>query len=183
MLLRQDIINKDLDLGDYKLKNFINLSDDEIEMIRRWRNSENIRKWMYSEHLISKDEHRKFINSLKTSTDRAYWLVMKDNEYIGVIYFTNIKWDHRNAYFGIYANPEKKIPGVGRILDSLAKNIAFDILNLHTLKLEVIEDNKVVINLHKKFGFKEEGRLKDFVYKNGKWKDVIIMGIINPKEK
>ena len=77
----------------------------------------------------------------------------------------------------------KKIPGVGRILDSLAKNIAFDILNLHTLKLEVIEDNKVVINLHKKLGFKEEGRLKDFVYKDGKWKDVIIMGIMNPKEK
>ena len=33
--------------------------------------------------------------------------------------------------------------------------------------------------LGKRFGFEKEGELKDFVFKNGKRKNVIIMGIIN----
>jgi len=177
------LINKNLEIDNFTLINFINLNSLELEMVRRWRNSETIRKWMYNEHIISEEEHKKFINSLKNSKDKVYWLVKKEDLPIGTLSFVNINWYHRRAYFGMYANPENILPGIGRILDSIAKNVAFNILNLHTLKLEVIEDNKAVINLHKKSGFQEEGRLKDFVYKNGKWKDVIIMGMVNPTEQ
>ena len=63
---------------------------------------------------------------------------------------------NRNAYFGIYANPEEKIHGAGLILEKSAISLAFDVAQLHTLKLEVIEDNERVINFHKRMGFEEE---------------------------
>lgn len=178
-----EILNKNLKIENYELINFTNLEDNDLEMVRRWRNSENVRKWMYNDHIISEEEHLRFINSLKESKDKIYWLVKKEDLPIGVLNFININWKHKRAYFGMYANPENKIPGVGRILDRIAIKVAFDLLNLHTLKLEVIETNKAVINLHKKMGFKEEGRLKDFVCKDGKWLDVIVMGMINPNHK
>jgi len=48
--------------------------------------------------------------------------------------------------------------------------------------LEVFEDNTAAINLYKNFGFQEEGRLKEFIFKDGKWKDVIIMGMVNNRK-
>jgi len=57
--------------------------------------------------------------------------------------------------------------------------MASNIFGLHSLKLEVIEDNKKAIEFYKKKGFEEEGRLREFVLKHGKWLGVIIMGIIN----
>ncbi len=149
-VIKEGSLKKNLVVDEYKFTNFVNLSDDEIEMIRKWRNSDNVRKWMYNDHIIYEEEHKKIINSLKGSEDKIYWLVKKGDLAIGVLYFINISWKHKRAYFGIYANPGKKIPGAGKTLNSIAIKIAFDILNLHSLKLEVIENNKVAINLYKK---------------------------------
>lgn len=62
------------------------------------------------------------------------------------------------------------------------QGLAFDTAHLHTLKAEVIETNKRAINFYKKSGFSEEGRLKEFVFKDGKWQDVIVIGIIKRDE-
>ena len=152
-------------------------------MVRKWRNYEGIRKWMYNDHEISIEEHTKFINSLKISNEKVFWLVKIDEDYIAVLDLLNINWQYKRAYFGIYANPETQMKGIGKLLDNLAVKIVFEILNFHSLKLEVIESNERVINLHKKMGFTEEGKLKDYVFKDGKWCDVITMGKINAKEE
>jgi UDP-4-amino-4,6-dideoxy-N-acetyl-beta-L-altrosamine N-acetyltransferase len=176
-------IKENIYIEHYNLINFINLTEQESEMVRNWRNNESVRKWMYNDNEISIGEHRNFINLLKNYNEKAYWLVKIDKEYVAVLDLLNINWQYRRAYFGIYANPESRTAGIGRILDNLADKIAFEILNLHSLKLEVLETNERVINLHKKMGFTIEGKLKDYVFKDGKWLDVLTMGKINPKEE
>ncbi len=47
--------------------------------------------------------------------------------------------------------------GVGRILEELSIDFAFNSLNVSKLKLEVFEDNIQVINLHRKYNFKKIG--------------------------
>ncbi len=161
------------------LINFINLSDSEREMVRLWRNNEIIMKWMYQDHLISFEEHANFINKLRDDNNNFYWLVKKTTgDYIGVISLNRIDLRNKNAYFGIYTNPESKLSGAGSLLIKSLKILAFDMVNLHTLKLEVIAGNKRAIDFYEKSGFSEEGRLKEFVLKEGNWQDVIIMGII-----
>ncbi|MDW8097566.1 MAG: GNAT family N-acetyltransferase, partial [Aquificaceae bacterium] len=59
-----------------------------------------------------------------------------------------------------------------------AMALAFEVAKLHTLKLEVIEDNERAISFYKRMGFVEEGRLREFVFKEGRWKDVIVMGMV-----
>ena len=173
-------IKQIFELNNLMLLNFIYLSEEEKEMIRNWRNNEKIRKWMYTDYIITIGEHHKFLENLKRDNKKYYWLVKnKKNEYLGTICFNKVDFKNKNGYFGIYSNPESKINGVGLLLDKLVIKIAFEIIKLHTLKLEVIEDNKQVIILHRMIGFQEEGRLKEFVFKDNKWKDVIIMGIIN----
>ncbi len=173
------ILHSDIDFEPYQLKNFVNLSEHELDMVRTWRNHPDVRKWMFSQHEISQEEHRAFVENLKNSYKDAYWMVIRESVYIGVVYLNRINFKHKHAYLGIYANPLNKVPEAGRILIDLVTRLSFDLLNLHTLKLEVMEDNHRAIKLYARAKFKEEGRLKEFVYRNGKWIDVVVMGIIN----
>jgi len=137
------------------LVNFINLTLDEKKMIISWRNHPSIKQWMYHDNDIMLENHLAFIESLKKSTDKLYFVVKQDSEYIGVIDFTEL--NNPEIYFGLYANPTVKIAGVGRILEKICIDYAFNILKINTLKLEVFTDNIQVRNLHKKFNFKETG--------------------------
>ncbi len=139
-------------IHDIELTNFIDLTDDQKLMILEWRNNESIRRWMYGSDVISKKDHFDFFDHLKSSKNKKYFLLSKNMEDIGVIYFTDIEED--KTYFGLYANPNVKIAGIGRILEAVSIDYAFDILKINTLKLEVFFDNKQVINLHKKYKFK-----------------------------
>ncbi|MFK5974980.1 MAG: UDP-4-amino-4,6-dideoxy-N-acetyl-beta-L-altrosamine N-acetyltransferase [Sulfurovum sp.] len=127
----------------------------EKEMILSWRNDKIIKKWMYKSEDITLDNHLEYIETLESSNSKQYCVVKKDNIYIGVVDFTNINFENSSTDFGLYANPFEKIAGVGRILEEICIKYAFNILKLNTLKLEVFSENVQVVNLHKKFKFKE----------------------------
>jgi UDP-4-amino-4,6-dideoxy-N-acetyl-beta-L-altrosamine N-acetyltransferase len=170
-------LKKNVELNGAELINFINITNDEKEIIRNWRNHENVRNMMYSDHVITIGEHSKFIEGLRTDIKNFYWMVRKNRENIGTISLNRVDFKNFNAYIGIYTNPY--LSGMGGLLIGCLKKLAFDEGRLHTLKLEVIEGNERAVNFYKKAGFKEEGRLKEFVFKTNKWLDVIVMGIIN----
>jgi len=124
-------------------------------------------------------EHAMFIEGLKIDNKNSYWLARDENEgYLGVISLNRIDSANKNAYLGIYTNPYSGKTGTGYVLIECLKRLAFNIAYLHTLKLEVIENNEKAIRFYEKSGFSEEGRLREFVFKDGKWCDVIVMGII-----
>lgn len=171
-------LKKNINFGDFILKNFINLTGNEMIMVLEWRNHVSVRKEMYQDHIISIEEHSKFIEKLKYDDKNYYWILKnKNGDCMGTIYLNKLDFRNKNAYFGIYSNPS--IKGVGCLLIECLKKLAFDIVNLHTLKLEVIAINERAINFYKKSGFIEEGRLKEFVFKDGRWHDVIVMGILS----
>ncbi|PWB52631.1 MAG: UDP-4-amino-4,6-dideoxy-N-acetyl-beta-L-altrosamine N-acetyltransferase [Candidatus Methanoperedenaceae archaeon] len=169
-------LKKNIELKYAELINFINLNDDEKEMIRNWRNHENVRNMMYSDHIITIEEHSKFIAGLRNDIKNSFWIVRRNRENIGVISLNRVDLKNSNAYIGIYTNPY--LSGMGGLLIECLKKLAFDKVKLHTLKLEVIEENERAIHFYKKAGFEEEGRLREFVFKTGKWLDVIVMGIL-----
>lgn len=140
-------------MQNIKLLNFIDLKLEEKEMILKWRNHPDIRKWMYNQDEIKLEEHLNFIDSLKLRKDKLYFLVKKEDEFIGVIDFLDL--DKKEIFYGIYSNPNSKIMGVGRILNEISIDFAFNSLKAHKLKLEVFEDNIQVRNLHKKYKFRE----------------------------
>ncbi|RUM45338.1 MAG: UDP-4-amino-4,6-dideoxy-N-acetyl-beta-L-altrosamine N-acetyltransferase [Hydrogenimonas sp.] len=143
--------------NDINLINFIDTSLEEKKMILEWRNHPNIRKWMYNQKIIDLSSHLAFIDSLRYSQDKLYFLVKKAEQYIGVIDFTKIDHNNKSAYFGLYANPYCKLAGIGRILETISIDYAFNTLHLTVLKLEVLSNNIQVRNLHKKFHFQELG--------------------------
>lgn len=175
--------DRDFNLENFSALNFINLNCEERELVRRWRNHDAVKKQMFSEHEISPEEHSQFIAGLSTDNKNFYWLVKGgEGEYPGVIYLNRIDLTNRNAFLGIYANQDRKPSGAGSLLMDCLKSIAFGRWKLHTLKLEVLETNVRALDFYAKSGFAEEGRLREFVFREGRWHDVIIMGIVNGNE-
>jgi len=54
----------------------------------------------------------------------------------------------------------------------------FDTLNLNRAYLHVYAENLRAKRSYEKAGFVEEGRLREGVYKHGKYDDVIVMSIL-----
>lgn len=174
----KELLLKNIDTGEADLINFVNLTEPEKLEVLKWRNDDRVRTWMFNTKLINESDHLKFISNLQNEKRNFYWTVRnKSGETAGVISINKIDDENRNAYLGIYKNPFCKMKNAGAILIGALKAIAFKICGLHTLKLEVVADNEHAIKFYEKNGFAVEGRLREFVLKNGAWLDVIIMGI------
>lgn len=135
-----------------RLINFIDLNLEEKKMILEWRNQPEIKAFMYNQDEITLEEHLNFIETLKTKEEKLYFLVKKENEYIGVIDFTQII-KKESLHMGIYGNPNKK--GNGKILLNEIIKYSFSILEVKKIFSEVFKENNKAYELYKKFGFKD----------------------------
>ena len=132
------------------LLNFIDINSKEKSMLLEWRNSDEIRKWMYNREMIELQNHLDYIDSLQKKDDRVYFLVQNDNEYLGVVDLTDIVKDV-SAELGIYTNPSLR--GFGKLLMYKIIEYAFGTLNLKKLNANVYVQNIRAIKLYKKFNF------------------------------
>jgi RimJ/RimL family protein N-acetyltransferase len=55
---------------------------------------------------------------------------------------------------------------------------AFLELNLHRVSLRVFSLNEKAIHIYHKLGFVEEGVMRQSLYRNGQWHDIILMGLL-----
>ena len=138
-------------INNIKLLNFLYLTKKEQFMVLKWRNRTTIRKWMYTSEIISQENHFNFLKILKNDQNKKYFLLQQDNSYIGVIYFTNIDFEEKNAEFGLYSNPE--LYGLGHILQEVICIYAFNYLKINTLIAKVLKNNYSAIKLYQKFKF------------------------------
>lgn len=99
--------------------------------------------------------------------------------HIGNIYVRSIDWVYRHAIIGILiGEADNRSKGYGQSALRQIITHSFQVLGLHKLILEVLEDNPRAIHVYEKSGFKIEGTMRKHVYKKGIWKDLIIMGIL-----
>jgi putative acetyltransferase len=68
--------------------------------------------------------------------------------------------------------------GVGSMLMAAIVERADRWMQLTRLELEVYPDNAAALALYRKFGFVEEGRLRDYAFRDGVLSDVLIMARI-----
>ena len=82
---------------------------------------------------------------------------------------------HTSGRFYIAEN--RRNNGFGQEALELIIEYGFKHLNLFKIYLDTLPDNKKVIKLYKKVGFKMEGSLTGHIYHNGTYHDLEFMGL------
>ena len=123
---------------------------------------------------------RRVREEMKQNRSFSFAIVDKEaNKLIGTIGLHNVDWISRNAELGIVIwKKEYWGRGYGTDAMKLLLYYGFTFLNLHRIWLRVYSFNKRAIRAYEKIGFKMEGTLREHVFKNGRYLDIHIMGIL-----
>jgi RimJ/RimL family protein N-acetyltransferase len=98
---------------------------------------------------------------------------------IGSCGFNELDWRNHSAECGIVIG-DKAQWGKGYGTDAMLTllGLGFGELNLHRIMLRVYADNARAIRSYEKAGFKEEGRLRESDFHNGRYRDTVLMAIL-----
>ena len=176
-----DKFGKDIKIGRLLLKNFINLTDKEKRLVLSWRNHETVRKYVATTpDEISMEEHGAFIEKLRDRKDRYYYMVKEQESSFGVISLFDVDFYNRRCMWGLYANTDNFNTGTGIILEYAALYMVFDVLGLHCLRCEINEENSRALKLFDLVGFRREGILHDYIYRDRekRYYNMVIMSIL-----
>ena len=85
----------------------------------------------------------------------------------------------RSAELGIMIGDKSEWnKGYGSETMSLLLRHCFETLNMNRVSLRVYTANVRAVRAYEKAGFQMEGRLREAVYKNGKYDDVLVMSVL-----
>lgn len=157
---------------------FLPIEESHLETIRKWRNSEEVNKYMYNENYITAEQQRNWYESIVATKDEKHWIVQSDDKYVGVVNIKKIDRINGNAEWAFYLGDiESRGKGAGVLIEYMLLDYAFNELKLNKLNCAVLSFNDKVIELHKKFGFVEEGILRKQIKKNAEYVDVVLLGM------
>jgi UDP-4-amino-4,6-dideoxy-N-acetyl-beta-L-altrosamine N-acetyltransferase len=156
-----------------------NVTPADKEMIRTWRNLAEIRKYMYTDHVITPEEHNAWFQRITADSSCKYWIIVCDDEDVGLVNLYAIDRHNERCYWAFYVvSSNVRGKGVGTFCEYFVLQHVFDDLKLNKLCCEVLDFNQGVVRMHKSFGFVQEGLFRKHVVKDGEGHDVICLGLL-----
>ncbi|MCL4559372.1 MAG: GNAT family N-acetyltransferase [Chloroflexi bacterium] len=160
------------------------LERSDIPLFVRWFNDPEVTDGLLTYlPLSTSDEERWFDEMLKTPPDQHPLSieVLEGEKWvlIGNCGYQNIDYRCRLGEIGIVIG-EKAYwnKGYGTEAMRLMVRHGFETLNLNRVFLHVYATNQRAIQSYEKVGFVHEGRLRQDMYKNGAYIDVLVMSIL-----
>jgi len=147
------------------------------------RNQNDVRKYMYTSHEITEEEHLRWLDSLRGNDRQRVFVVVRDGQALGVVSLNAINTAQKTADWAFYLDTALQGKGLGSIVEFWMLDYAFHEAGLEKLNCEVLETNPSVIKMHQKFGFELEGVRRKNIIKDGNRIDVILLGITKEEWK
>jgi len=149
-----------------------------------WRNSPEIRKWMFRQNIISEEEHFRWLfRIVKGRESEKHFIIFYSDDSsptgipCGVVGFKGLDDPRKTCYEHIYVY---KVTGVAARAEYLAHEWLFSRTDIQKSQVEYFEGNPVKF-VHLKTGYEEEGILKNAAIFEGKRVDLHIMGLTKEK--
>lgn len=151
----------------------------DSDRLLAWRNMPEVSAWMYSDHLISPEEHARWFAAAMADPARRYWVIEMDGAPVGLANLADISAEHRKCAWAYYlAEPAVRGKGVGSFVEFCVIDHVFATLGLNKLNCEVLIENEAVWKLHESFGFQREALFRAHVWKAGEPRDVVGLGLL-----
>ena len=156
------------------------VDNNEVDCYLKWMNDEAVAaNFSQYNQLVSSKNDLKWIYEPDNHMHRYAIVLLDGDALIGSISLHNIDHLNRNAFIGIFIGEEEhRNKGYGAEAIRLILHYGFKTMNLHNIMLTVHADNGSGIACYKSVGFREVGRLPEWVFKDGKYIDKLYMNIM-----
>lgn len=157
------------------------IEKEDLELMREMLNDPEIENlvvgWAFP---ISRYQQEKWYeNNINNNINLRFIIETEKDGAIGLATLTDIDWKNRKAFHGMkLLNKKNRHRGIGTDTVMAIMKYAFDELQLNRLDGSWFEENIPSKTMYIKCGWKEEGRLRNCIYKKGKYRDLIVAGIL-----
>jgi RimJ/RimL family protein N-acetyltransferase len=158
------------------------VEEADLPLLHAWANDEELWSHLGGWRFPSNFESIKvwFAGLGADPLNHRFVIEAKDGgQVIGTANLVNIDWKNNHAFHGMMLGPID-LRGKGYGLDTVmaVMRYAFDELHLERLDGDIIEYNEASIRLYVgKCGWKEEGRLRRWHFRKGRYWDKVIVGV------
>jgi RimJ/RimL family protein N-acetyltransferase len=156
------------------------LEPGDAPTLTPWFNDAEVTRNLLRGGPMSQRAEEEWLAKVGQGDEAALGIVLRDGDrLIGSTGLHKIDWRNRHAAFGIAIGVvEEWGKGYGAEATRLMVQHAFATLNLNRVWLEVYEFNQRGIRAYEKVGFQIEGRLRQHTFRDGRYWDVLVMGVL-----
>jgi RimJ/RimL family protein N-acetyltransferase len=159
---------------------FKKVSKKNLELIRKWRNTYEIFQQNTQFTLLNSIDQEKWYKVISNvNTDRIMFIVKNNKIPIGICGLIHLDNKNKNADIALILG-ELNIHGKGlgsQMLNQLL-SIGFNKMKLNRIGAEILEKNKKSEHVFQKMNFKFEGKIREAIWRKGKFQDIKIYGIL-----
>ncbi|KNF08235.1 acetyltransferase [Gottschalkia purinilytica] len=155
----------------------------DLELACRYMNDPDVilNLWTMIPYPMTMEKEEKWFEEQNKNNNIYNFAIETINEskYIGGCGINNLDWNNSTATVGIYIGDKNyRSKGYGTEAMKLLLDFIFNQINVNRVELYVFSFNERAIKSYKKNGFVEEGRLRQRLFRNGKFHDEIVMSVL-----
>lgn len=130
------------------------LKEQDIELVRSWRNSDAVRLNMQYREIISEEQQKEWFRSINNLSNN-YLMIHYKGEKIGLLNDKNINWEQRTSESGLFLGRTEYFNTVVPYFISIAGiEINFHFMGWQKQYAHILRDNKKAINFNTQLGYR-----------------------------
>ncbi len=135
----------------------VRLMEEDIELVRQWRNTDEIRKYMSFQAYITPDMQKKWFETIN-NPENFYYIIEYKGDKIGLVNDKNIDWKQKTAEGGMFIWDKRYINSIVPLKVSLlVLEMAYIMLGWNKTFIKVRKDNSRAIEYNKALGYEMTG--------------------------
>lgn len=155
---------------------------EDLEMAKNFVNDPEVRQYVEPgiPYLYTLANEEKWYEAISARSDIYHFAIedKKTGKYIGGCSVSEVDWKNSIVVVGIFiGEAEYRNKGYGTDTMKVLVRFIFEQMNINKIKLCAYSFNQRAIRCYEKVGFKVEGVLKEELFRNGKYHDIIQMSI------
>lgn len=155
------------------------LAASDLRRCVKWFNDPQVTHFLGRSSAVTLAEEERWFREYERKPDEQVFAIDVEGEHVGNLGLHRVDRVHRKADLGIViGEPTMWSRGMGTEAIRLGLRYAFGALGLNKVSLDVLEYNQRAIRTYEKCGFRREGVHREDIYKDGRFFNVLRMGIL-----
>jgi len=158
------------------------IEEEDLALLQKWRNDPETYRNFFEHEPLSMAMQKRWFERYLCSANERMWIIepVGQGQPVGTIGYAAMDRRNRRCEVGrilIYPR-ESRGQGFAAEAQRLVCGYLFNHCNMNKLYCEIFVDNTESVQLYKRLGFKQEGLLRNHVFRNGLYEDVIVMALM-----